>query len=56
MWKVRIVYVGGKVEKILERIREEMGKIKKEIGWIVRGNFNARTEEWGGGEEGKRGL
>lgn len=39
MWKVRIVYVGVKVEKILERIREGMGRIKREIGWIVGGNF-----------------
>lgn len=56
MWKVRIVYVGVKVEKILERIREEMGRIKREIGWIVGGNFNARTEEWGGIRRGKAGV
>lgn len=39
----------------MERIREEIGRIEGEIGWIVEGDFNARTEEsdgFGGWREG----
>lgn len=32
-WKVGIIYVGGKVQNILEKIREEMVRIEREIGW-----------------------
>lgn len=45
VWKVGIIYVGGKVQNILERIREEMVRIEREIGWILGGDFNAKTRE-----------
>lgn len=31
-WKVGVVYVGERVENVLERIREEMGRIEGETG------------------------
>lgn len=33
VWKVGIIYVGGKVQNILERLREEMVRIEREIGY-----------------------
>lgn len=53
--KVETVYVREKMRKVLERIKVEAEEKKGEKGWIVKGDFNARTGEREAMEEGEEG-
>lgn len=55
-WKVGVVYVGGRVENVLGRIREEIKKTEGETSWIVGGDFNARTLEMRALKDGEEGV
>jgi len=55
-WKVGTVYVRERLGRVLGRLKEEAEERKGEKGWIIGGDFNARTGEGGvleDGEEGK---
>ena len=50
-WGIRTVYCRGNSKEILERVSEIVGMEGKREGWIVGGDFNARTGERGALEE-----
>lgn len=40
-----IIYKRENMERVLKRIREEVDERKGEKGWLIGGDFNARTSE-----------
>lgn len=55
-WKVGAVYVRDNMKKVLKKLRREVDERKGEKGWIIRGDFNARTGEEGRLEDGEMGV
>jgi len=54
-WSVGAVYIKDNVRRIMGRIKGKAEERRGEIGWIVGGDFNARTGEMGALEDGEEG-
>jgi len=54
-WKVGAVYIKDNVRRIMGRIKGKAEERRGETGWIVGGDFNARTGERGALEDGEEG-
>jgi len=54
-WNVGTVYIKDNVRMVMEGIKGKVEERRGETGWIVGGDFNARTGEKGALEDGKEG-
>jgi len=54
-WNVGTVYIKDNVRMIMEAIKGKVEERQGETGWIVGGNFNARTGKKGALKDGEEG-
>lgn len=53
---MRTVYVKDSVKKVVIKVREKVEERKREKGWVIGGDFNARKTEEGTLEDRENGI